>query len=361
MAIYNLRQMRFHAISHSLFRPTTLKEAINCLKFVQADPIRSPAKAQDLILRHRVKGYQVGDLELNYPSLDIEEDVLYAYGFLPRQIYCLLYPRSVTSLSNMEREVLAAVSNYGPMHPKELEAQFGSKRVINDWGGYSKATKRALEHLHYYGLLRVARREKGIRIYETATSYNNEMSPNERFRELLLVIAYILAPVSKKTLQALAARLRRSISGVSDHRSMIRDLLQTGELDQGTIDDIIYVWPAFNVLYEEVPRHVRFLAPFDPLVWDRRRFEHFWQWPYRFEAYTPPSKRIRGYYAMPLLWGDQIIGWANTIVTKQKLRVELGFVERCPTDHNFHTEIEAEIARLKTFLNLESANWEVTT
>ncbi|EWS60580.1 hypothetical protein Y695_04569 [Hydrogenophaga sp. T4] len=56
---------------------------------------------------------------------------------------------------------------------------------------------------------------------------------------------------------------------------------------------------------------MRLLAPFDPVVWDRDRFERLWDWAYRFEAYTPPAKRVRGYYAMPLLWRDQVIGWAT--------------------------------------------------
>ena len=56
---------------------------------------------------------------------------------------------------------------------------------------------------------------------------------------------------------------------------------------------------------------VRFLAPFDPVVWDRRRFELFWGWAYRFEAYTPVRKRKLGYYALPLLWRDEVLGWAN--------------------------------------------------
>ncbi len=73
------------AISHSLFQPTTLQGAIDRLGFVQADPIRSPARAQDLILRHRVDGYRAGDLERHYASLDIEEDYLYAYGFVARR------------------------------------------------------------------------------------------------------------------------------------------------------------------------------------------------------------------------------------------------------------------------------------
>ena len=81
------------AIAPSLFAPTTLQAAIDRLGFVQADPIRSPARAQDLILRHRVQEYRAGDLERDYASLDVEEDYLYAYGFLSRHVWRLLHPR----------------------------------------------------------------------------------------------------------------------------------------------------------------------------------------------------------------------------------------------------------------------------
>jgi uncharacterized protein YcaQ len=87
------------------------------------------------------------------------------------------------------------------------------------------------------------------------------------------------------------------------------------------------------------------------VVWDRKRFEHLWGWPYRFEAYTPPAKRVRGYYAMPLLWCDAVIGWANARVHGNRLNVEVGF-ENAPADSDFSRELEAEIARLQTFLGL---------
>jgi uncharacterized protein len=89
-----LQHLRQHAISTSLFRPTSLRKAIERLGFVQADPIRSPARAQDLILRHRVRDYQTGDLEQHYFSLNLEEDFLYAYGFMPRSTWALLHPSS---------------------------------------------------------------------------------------------------------------------------------------------------------------------------------------------------------------------------------------------------------------------------
>ena len=71
-----LDDLRRFAVARSLFAPVTLKRAIERLGFVQADPIRAPARAQDLTLRHRVKGYRAGDLERRFAALDIDEEVL---------------------------------------------------------------------------------------------------------------------------------------------------------------------------------------------------------------------------------------------------------------------------------------------
>ena len=72
-----LEDLRRFAVAHSLFGPTTLKRALDRLGFVQADPIRAPARAQDLTLRHRVRGYRAGDLERRYAALGVEEDHLH--------------------------------------------------------------------------------------------------------------------------------------------------------------------------------------------------------------------------------------------------------------------------------------------
>ena len=168
-AARTISALREHAIGESLFAPTTLAEAIDRLGFVQADPIRSPARAQDLILRHRVRGYRAGDLERHYASLDIEEDYLYAYGFLSKRVWQLLHPRKRTPLRALEKKVLDTVMKLGEAHPRALETHLGKRRVVNAWGGYSKATTHALEWLHWRGLLRIARRENGIRVYRPAS------------------------------------------------------------------------------------------------------------------------------------------------------------------------------------------------
>jgi hypothetical protein len=74
-----LDQIRRFAVARSLFPPVTLAEALKRMGFVQADPIRAPARAQDLILRHRVRDYQAGDLERQYEELDIAEDTFINY------------------------------------------------------------------------------------------------------------------------------------------------------------------------------------------------------------------------------------------------------------------------------------------
>ncbi|MEO5741712.1 MAG: crosslink repair DNA glycosylase YcaQ family protein, partial [Vicinamibacterales bacterium] len=215
-----LRLLRRHAINQSLFTPTTLPGAIERLGFVQADPIRSPARAQDLILRHRVSGYRAGDLERQYAELDIEEDYLYAYGFLSKPVWQLLHPRKTPPLRAFEKKVLETVTGLGEAHPRVLEAHLGKRRVTNAWGGYSKATTHALEWLHWRGLLRIARRENGIRVYRPAAPRAVPAAP-DRLRALVMVYARIFAPSPEKSLQSVIAR-HRELGGT---RQMLTEMI----------------------------------------------------------------------------------------------------------------------------------------
>jgi uncharacterized protein YcaQ len=99
------------------------------------------------------------------------------------------------------------------------------------------------------------------------------------------------------------------------------------------------------------PDAVRLLAPFDPVVWDRRRFELLWGWAYRFEAYTPPAKRKLGYYALPLLWRDRVVGWANLALRAGQLHADFGYAGGAkPSERAFARELEAEVERMRLFL-----------
>ena len=149
--------------------------------FVQADPIRAPARAQDLILRHRVEGYRAGDLERRYESLGVEEDFFINYGYVTREVQALMHPRSGSvARRKKERLLLDFVAERGAVHPREVEEHFARGKVTNYWGGSSLATTQMLGELHYEGKLRIARREKGIRLYRVHDHGPGPLDANER-------------------------------------------------------------------------------------------------------------------------------------------------------------------------------------
>ena len=352
------RHLREQALRASLIAPTSLGRAVSSLGFVQADPIRSPARAQDLILRHRVKDYRVGELDRRFARLGLDEDYLYAYGFMPQATLRLLQPRfDIASTdgrhtpTELAAEVLAFVKDRGTVHPRDVERHFGSGRAINGWGGFSQATTRALQSLHYYGLLRVVRRRDGIRVYGVA-DHPEPLPPEERIRELVLLVIRILSPISEAGLRATFSLLKRGAPDLRRLDTVVQRLARTGELESGEVDGEIYFWPAELRRSKslDVAPEVRFLAPFDPLVWDRRRFEHFWGWSYRFEGYTPAARRQRGYYAMPMLWRDDVIGWINLSMTDGRLEFDVGYAKRTSRGRDFRRSFEAELERMATFL-----------
>jgi uncharacterized protein YcaQ len=358
-----LEDLRRYAIARSLFKPTTLPGALARLGFVQADPIRAPARAQDLILRHRVKDYRAGDLERRYARLGVEEDFFVNYGFLPRAHQALMHPRKMrkkwTPRTKARAEALLEFVRLRKLaHPREVDAHFAHGNVKNFFGGSSNATTHLLDDMHYRGLLRVARRDNGIRVYAAIEHGPGPEDPVElrrRLDALADIIVNKYAPLPVTSLNGLIGRLR---GGTPQWRNELKAAAQRARerLAHARMDGVDWYWPANeNPRKAKLPKDasLRLLAPFDPIVWDRRRFELFWGWPYRFEAYVPGPKRKLGYYALPILWRDQIPGWCNVALTGGELVAEAGFVAgRPPEEPDFAREFAAELARMREFLKL---------
>ncbi len=361
----SIADLRRYAIARSLFKPTTLKRAIEKLGFVQADPIRAPARAQDLTLRHRVRGYYAGDLERRYPRLSIDEDFFVNYGFLPRAHHALMHPRIPKTKFSPTRSkraeaILAFVRERGAVHPREVDAHFSHGRVTNWFGGASNASTQLLDQMHYRGLLRVARRDGGTRVYVAreavppgAANFTDDAGLGAlRMDALVDIIVRKYAPLPGGTLANLVNRLQYGApQWARERRAALTRAKQ--RLAHARVEGIEWYWPA-----EERPRSprwrpdeaVRLLTPFDPIVWDRRRFEIFWNWVYRFEAYTPAPKRRLGYYALPLLWHEEIIGWGNLSVAGGRLSADFGYTGKAPRDPAFRNALDAELQRLRVFL-----------
>jgi uncharacterized protein YcaQ len=360
-----LEHLRRYAVARSLFKPTTLKRALDKFGFLQADPIRAPARAQDLTLRHRVKGYRAGDLERRYARLPVEEDFFVNYGFVSPELQALMHPRSRWHQWSRGRfaqaeTVLAFVREHRIVHPREVDAHFDHGKAKNWFGGNSNVTTQLLDAMHYRGMLRVAKRAGGTRVYAVRepTSLADHLSPVERLDAMVDVIVGKYAPLPALTLSQLTYRLKIAAPQFDKHRRAAFKCAKE-RLPHAHVDGIDWYWPA-----DENPasrrwrldEEVRLLAPFDPIVWDRKRFEHFWEWAYRFEAYVPKPKRKLGYYAMPLLWRGVVVGWGNVSVSaKRGMQTSFGYTNpKTPRSTEFQIALTREVERLRVFLGGEA-------
>lgn len=206
--------------------------------------------------------------------------------------------------------VLNAIAELGPSSAGDVEKALEVPgRGVAGWWEWS-ITKIACEHLFASGAIGVAGRRGFERIYDLT--------------ERVLPPSVVAAPTpdeadAKRELVALAARAHGIGTvadladyyrmGVADTRQALADLVEDGRVLEVTVRG----WdrPAFLHAQARVPRSVggaALLSPFDPLVWRRDRTARIFGMHYRIEIYTPAAKRIYGYYVLPLLVGDRLVG-----------------------------------------------------
>jgi uncharacterized protein YcaQ len=168
------------------------------------------------------------------------------------------------------------------------------------------------------------------------------------------VIVRTYAPLPASSLVRLLSQLRGGAPQWAKHRAAALERAQE-RLARARAQGIDWYWPAAETpasVRWRPDEAVRLLTPFDPVVWDRRRFEIFWDWRYRFEAYTPAAKRKLGYYALPLLWHERIIGWGNLTIAGGSLVADFGYVSgRAPRDAAYRAGLDEEVARIRAFLD----------
>ena len=324
----SLEDLRRYAVARSLFTPTTLPAAIRRLGFVQADR-SAPGAAQDDAAPPR-QGLPRRRSGKPLRAHAIDEDCLVNYGFRRR---ASTWPdASAPGAQSLERggarrkaaDVLDFVRARGAVHPREVDQHFAHGRVKNYWGGSSNASTQLLDDMHYRGLLRVKRRDSGTRVYEAVAHPPAEAAGRQRPARAalidLVVRKYAPLPAASLTLSGAPARLWRAAHGGADpggvaarareqrlpHRRQHRLVLARRREPRSR-----------RYAFDE---RLRLLAPFDPVVWDRRRFTLFWDWTYKFEAYTPPARRQFGYYALPMLWQGRVIGWSQSAGARRRRR-----------------------------------------
>jgi uncharacterized protein YcaQ len=236
-------------------------------------------------------------------------------------------------------EVKARIRDSGPITAGDLEQRVGKK---GSWWSWDDG-KLVLEHLFHRGEVVAVRRPRDFaREYDLPervlpASVLDAPTPTEAEarKELLTIAARSMGVATvedmsdyhRQGLQASADPTRRGLRAV---RPLVAELVEEGVLRPVTVEG--WTKPAFLHRDATVPRAVdarALLSPFDSLVWYRQRTERLFDFVYRIEIYTPAPKRIYGYYTLPYLLGDRLVGRVDLKADRAAgvLRVQGAYVE----------------------------------
>ena len=255
----------------------------------------------------------------------------------------------------LESSLLAEVRERGASTARDLDD--GLPRSKDNWGWNWSNTRKMLDYLYMSGQLAIAGRTSQFEVlYDVpervlpAAVLNATTPPKpEADLELVRRAARSHGVASAK---CLADYYRMP---VTDAKTAIVTLVETGELQPVRIDG----WKRPSWLHRDavLPRTMparALLSPFDPVVWERDRAESLFDFHYRIEIYTPPEKRVHGYYVLPFLLGDRIVGRVDLTADRKAgvLRVQAAYAEpNAPADTV--PELAEELRDLARWLGLD--------
>ncbi|GGE40200.1 hypothetical protein GCM10007276_16880 [Agaricicola taiwanensis] len=245
--------------------------------------------------------------------------------------------------------VLARIREEGPMAASDFES---SRPGWWEWSEH----KRILEWLFYAGHLTTATRRRSFeRVYDLTervipSAVLSSPTPGEAEAHRFLIERSARA-LGVATIGELRDYFRL---GPEDARAALVTLVEDGTLQPVKIPH----WPAaFLHRDARCPRRIEtraLLAPFDPLVWERKRAHRLFAFYYRIEIYTPAEKRQHGYYVLPFLLNDRLVARVDLKADRQTGRLLVHAVHQEPdAPPETMDELAAELALLAKWLELD--------
>ena len=305
---------------------------------IQYDPVDVCGKNAELTLQSRVKGFtkqmlanllykdhllvDYADKELSiWPS----EDWPYFTRYRETSI---AHGKSFAGIPELEKEAIDYIRKKGPVSSDTLPIEgtifwHSSMHWSGNWHKESPAARSVLEQLYTDGTLLIHHKSGSRKYYDVADKYLSpallsapDPCPDEaswlawRVKRRIGAIgllwnrrsdAWLGINMDTAQREAAFATLEKESSIVPVQVENIRFPLYLLSEDLSLLESVI--------AGQQQPKpRLEFLAPLDPMLWDRKLIEAIWDYQYSWEIYTPAAKRKYGYYVLPMLYGDRLIG-----------------------------------------------------
>ncbi len=366
-------------------KPESVLRVVERLGLLQFDPLEVPgARNHDLVLHARIRGYrrewcdrwlygppeerrliEVYNKSLNMVPLN--ELPLYRIGWDRSRAYheqnILAQQRAVADA------ILARIAAEGPLATAAFTEHTES---VDWWWAPTRVARAVLEALFTSGIVGIARRDGNRRYYELvdrlfpADVLARRVPPEESRRHRLLSRFRAVGLLSPRA----ANDVLYNAGTAAERAVIIRALVDEGVLLPVSVEGVAGTRYALRddlpILEKtRAPRRsaasVSFLGPLDPIVWDRRQLRELFGFDYQWEVYVPEPKRRWGYYVLPVLYGDRLVGRIEPRLERatRTLRIlglsfEAGFA---PDEPEFREALESALVEYRRFVGADAISW----
>lgn len=333
---------------------------IDRLGYLQIDTIQAVSRSQYLVLWSRLGSYDVELLhKLAYQDRALFEGYSHMLSYIPMAHFPLFWirhleyrkkphhwmERMVKEIKGLEEEVFRQIKKHGARSSRTLKKS--QDLPGHSWGGAWawRPLRVALEHLWYLGELAIADRENFMRIYDLTERVlpfpppENTPSEDDRKRYIARTTLKAWGLITERDLPqyVLPRALYVKLSNSRIREELLREMIDQGEVDtaqvKGMEETFYYLTdlkPQLDAVLRRkkpLPDFLTLLSPFDNLICDRRRTKRVFGVDYVLEAYKPPKQRLRGYFAMPILWRGRLVGYIDPRLERKRGVIRLDNAE----------------------------------